>query len=97
MKRLIAVAASLVLAGCATQLSSSGARVRIVQQEQLARCSQVQYISVSLPLGGAQDAQHEALNQAAAAGADALYIYFTWSDPLRGSQVQGEALRCNSG
>jgi hypothetical protein len=95
MRHLIAVAACLALTACATQLTSSGSRVRIVQQSQLVHCSQVQYISVSLPLGGLQDAQHAALNEAAVAGADSIYIYFTWSDALRGSQVQGEALNCH--
>ena len=98
MKRLI-VAAGLVqcLAGCAsTPLTSSGSQVHVVQQDQLKRCLQVQYISVSLPFGSAEAAHNEALNRAAAAGGDSIYIYFTWSDPLRGSQVQGEALNCRT-
>jgi hypothetical protein len=98
MKRLIPIfAMTLAIGGCATELTSGGSRIRVLTQAEAKICAPVQYVSVSLPLGSAQDAQRAALNQAAALGGDSIYIFFTWSDPLRGSQVQGNAMRCKFG
>ena len=84
------------LAGCATELSQQGSKVRLLKEGEgkAEHCKQVTYIAVSLPVGSPEDARNEALNQSAEAGADALYIYFTWHDALRGSQLQGDAVRC---
>lgn len=88
----------LLLAGCATQPTGDGAKVRVVSDAQRDRCQFIQMVKGSRSLGPDKlgNALQEALNAAAAAGGNGLYVVTQGIHAFDGASVSGEALRCPS-
>lgn len=88
----------VALNGCATHLTAAGEKVRIITESQRGKCEFIKIVSYRAGLGPDKpgSALKGALNEAAEAGANGLYIVTNtvhWAD---GATVSGEALRCNN-
>jgi len=95
MKAWVLVACS-VLSACATQLTEAGSRVRVNQSaEQVAHCKQIKFLyeTRGSTSTGVAEATRAAMNDAAAAGADTLYVQSS-SVGVRGSSVVAIAYQC---
>jgi len=94
--RLFVLPPVLVLAACATELTSAGAGVRIITADQKAQCQSLGVISAEQRTGPNKpgNAMNKALNAAAARGADGLYVVSSNVDWAEGASVVGEALKC---
>ncbi len=93
---LCAIALSLVTA-CATDLTEAGSKVRLLNSaDEASKCQVVKVITAGDYNGNdeAGNATKKALNQAAAAGANAFYVVSTSQDWLNGASVVGNALIC---
>lgn len=96
MKIAAVLTAVLAMAGCATQLTDSGSRVRVVADPQHGTCAFVRHVNVNVRTGmdKAGDALKGALNETAAAGGNRLYIITNTEHWANGATVAGEALKC---
>ena len=89
----------LLLAGCATNLTSEGEKVRVVTDDQKQDdCKFIKLISVRAGLGPDKpsSALKKALNEAGGVGANGFYVITNvvhWAD---GASVTGEALNCKN-
>ena len=93
---LCAIVLSLVSA-CATDLTAAGSKVRLLNSAaEASKCQQVKVITTSDNTGSddAGNATKKALNEAAAAGANAFFVVSTSQDWLNGASVVGNALIC---
>lgn len=92
----VLAAAILGLAGCATQLTDAGSKVRVVTDPQHGTCAFVRHVNVNARTGmdKAGDALKGALNETAAAGGNRLYIITNTEHWANGATVAGEALKC---
>jgi hypothetical protein len=86
------------LAGCATSLTPSGEKVRIITESQRDSCEFIKIISYRAGLGPDKpgSALKGALNEVAKLGGNGLYIITNtvhWAD---GATVSGEALKCKN-
>jgi hypothetical protein len=86
----------VALAGCATEFSEQGARVRVVTEKQRESCTFIKMVSGTRTVGADKpgNALKEAMNAAANAGGDSLYIITNTVHPFDGASVMGEALAC---
>jgi hypothetical protein len=87
----------VLLAGCATELTEAGSHVQLLASaDQAARCTQIKVITENVRTGPdkAGNATRRALNDAAAAGANAFYVVTSAMDWAEGASVVGNALRC---
>ncbi|MDB5985739.1 MAG: hypothetical protein JWR16_792 [Nevskia sp.] len=95
MKARIVVLCSM-LGACATQLTDAGSQVRVNRSaEEVAHCKRIKFIyetrgSVS---DGVAEATRAAMNDAAAAGANTIYVQSS-SVGARGSSVVATAYSC---
>jgi hypothetical protein len=90
------VLCSMFLAACATQLTTAGSQVRTSHSaEEVLRCKRIKSIYENRASGsdGIADATRGALNDAAAAGANTIYIESS-SMGARGSSVVATAYQC---
>ena len=94
----LAILACLVtaLSSCSTQLTDAGSHVRVVTDAQRSSCQFIKLVSIQASLGPDKpgSALKAAMNEAATAGGNGLYIVTNtihWAD---GASVAGEALRC---
>jgi hypothetical protein len=96
MKTLSCIIAVAVLAGCATTLTDSAQRVRIVTANQKERCEPIKMVTFNQRLGPDKpgNAMKAVLNETAAAGGNGLYVVSTSTDWAEGASMVGEALRC---
>jgi len=93
---LCAIALALVTA-CATDLTESGSKVRLLNSaDEASKCQEVKVITTYDYSGSdeAGNATKKALNEAALAGANAFYVVSTSQDALSGASVVGNALIC---
>jgi len=94
---LLCVIASMLLSACATDLTAAGSKVRLLNSAaEASKCQQVKVITTGDYNGGdeAGNATKKALNEAAAAGANAFFVVSTSQDWLNGASVVGSALIC---
>jgi hypothetical protein len=89
---LLATVAALSLTACATQLNAAGAGVRLIPDSKRASCQFLRTITAKS--GQAIPAMNDALNQAAAAGANSLFVVTNEDGFWNGASVTGEALKC---
>jgi uncharacterized protein YbjQ (UPF0145 family) len=87
-----------MLTGCVTALTTGGAQVRIVSEQERAACKFIGTVSGSMSLGArtagdADSALNEARNKAANLGANAIRIINMDSNEYV-STATAEALRC---
>ena len=84
----------LTIAGCATQLTDGGSRVRIVTDR--SNCQFIKLITTDARTGMDKpgSALKAALNDTAAAGGNGFFVVTNTSDLLAGASVAGEALKC---
>lgn len=98
MTRHLTIALLLIglLHGCAVPLSPGAEKVRLVSAEQKDKCERIKLVTFNQRLGPDKpgNAMKNALNDAAAAGADSFYIVSNSMDWAEGASVVGEALRC---
>lgn len=95
----IAVVLTLVLpTGCATTMTPAGEKVRIVTEQQRSSCRFIKLVTVRKNLGPDKpgNALKEAMNEAAAAGGNGLFLVTNSMDWIDGASVAGEALDCKS-
>lgn len=85
------------LGGCATQLTRGAEGIHVVTADQKASCTRVSLVSVQQKLGPdkAGNALKKAMNEAAAAGANSIYIVSSDTDWAEGASVVAEALKCS--
>jgi hypothetical protein len=89
---------SVLLLGCATNLTAEGEKVRVVTENQKQNnCKFIKLISVRVGLGPDKpgSALKKALNEAGAVGADGFFVITNvvhWAD---GASATGEALKCH--
>jgi hypothetical protein len=88
--------ALLALAGCSTDLTDAGSRVRVVTDRQ--GCTFLRLVTTKATLGPDKpgSALKAALNETAAAGGNGLFIITNSTHWADGASVAGEALRCPS-
>lgn len=100
MKRICMIVGILIFASACTKaiiVSPEAKNVRVVSAAQKKRCDFVRTISARQPIGPDKkgDALKMALNEAAAAGANAFYVISTTDEGgIKGTVLLGEALRC---
>jgi hypothetical protein len=96
MKRILTAAAIVVLAGCAVPLTPGAEKVELITSAQKERCERIKLITFNQRLGPDKpgNAMRQALNQAAAFGANGFYVVSTATDWAEGASVVGEAFRC---
>lgn len=96
MKSPICLAAALSLAGCATQLTDAGSKVRVVTEQQRSGCQFLKLVSAQADLGPDKpgSALKKAMNEVAAAGGNGLFLVTNAVHWLDGATVAGEALKC---
>lgn len=84
------------LTGCATQLTDAGSRVRVVTDQQRTSCQFIKLVSAQADLGPDKpgSALKKAMNEAAAAGGNGLFLITNAVHWLDGASVSGEALKC---
>ena len=97
MKRTSALALiAMASAGCATPLSQAGKTVAILEVPPHPSCQQLGDVSGSSDDGGPTGAQNSIRNNAAALGANVVYVH--WNQSLRGPvfalYIFGSAYRC---
>jgi ABC-type glycerol-3-phosphate transport system substrate-binding protein len=97
-RRVAALAAFILLAGCSTALTQSGADIRIVEDKEANNCEFIATVSAFDTLGAStghesQNALNEARNKAAQAGGNAIKIVHMQTT-FQGTSVTAEALRC---
>lgn len=97
MNKLIVVT-TLMLSGCAVPLTPEAQKVHLVTAPQKERCERIKLVTVNQRLGPDKpgNAMKNALNEAAAAGANGFYVVSSSADWADGASVVGEALRCKS-
>lgn len=85
------------LAGCATQLTKEGERVRVVTDNQKESCEYIKLITVHVGLGPDKpgSALKKALNRTAEVGGNGFYLISSEGNAFDGASVSGEALKCN--
>lgn len=94
---------ALLIAGsqaCTTPLSKEGAGLRIITENERTGCESLGIVSGSMSMGAnmgedMQSATNQAMNRAAAKGADSVRLLNTQST-VWGSTATVEALRCGS-
>lgn len=97
MKNLAAFAVAIAsLVGCATPLTDAGSKVRVVNEQNRTHCRFIKLLTVRVSLGPDKpgEALKQALNEAAAAGGNGLFIVTNVVHLLDGASVAGEALAC---
>ena len=94
--KAIALTTALLVSGCATELTTAGQGVRIVTETQRQQCRFLQLITVRVGIGPDKpgSALKAAINEAATAGGNGLYLVTNAVHWLDGASVAGEALRC---
>lgn len=87
----------VMLAGCAVPLTPAAEKVQLVSAQQKEKCQRIKLVTFNQRLGPDKpgNAIKNALNEAAAAGADSFFIVSSTTDWAEGASVIGEALRCN--
>jgi len=88
----------VALTACATKLTDQGSKIQLLASaDQAAHCQQIKVISENQRTGPdkAGNATRRALNDAADAGANALYIVSSSVDWAEGASVVANAYRCN--
>jgi len=96
MKLSIVIFCSVMLTACATQLTTAGSQVKISRSaEDVFRCKRIKTVYENRASGsdGIADATRGALNDAAAAGANTIYVESS-STGARGSSVVATAYQC---
>lgn len=95
MKTLV-FALAIALAGCAASLTPEAEKLQLVTAAQKEKCERVKLVTFNQRLGPDKpgNAMKGAMNEAAAAGANALYVVSTSTDWAEGASVVGEALKC---
>jgi len=96
MKRLICFVC-ILLPACATEITEQGSKVQLLaSSDQTTHCQQIKVISENQRTGPdkAGNATRKALNDAAAAGANALYIVSSSVDWAEGASVVANAYLC---
>lgn len=96
IKRILFLVLLASLAGCATNLTPSGEKVRVITESQRDNCEFIKIVSYRAGLGPDKpgSALKGALNEVAKLGGNGLYIITNtvhWAD---GATVSGEALKC---
>lgn len=96
MKSILLLVLLSSLAGCATNLTSAGEKVRIITESKRNNCEFIKIVSYRAGLGSDKpgSALKGALNEVAKLGGNGLYIITNivhWAD---GATVSGEALNC---
>ena len=97
MKPILLFAAVFsVLSGCATTLTPEGEKIALISADQRAGCQRLKLVTFQQSLGPNKPANalKGALNEAAAAGADSVYIVSTASHAFDGDSVIAEAYKC---
>jgi hypothetical protein len=98
MKNHVVIASLLALSGCtATALSPTAADLRLVTEAQKNQgCTRVKLVTVNQRLGPDKpgNAMKKAMNEAASAGANAVYVVSTSMDWAEGASIVAEALHC---
>ncbi|WP_205548605.1 hypothetical protein [Pseudomonas carnis] len=86
---------AFALSGCATQLSSAGAQVKVVTEAQREKCSLLTIISTEQSLGPDKpgNALRKALNEVAGLGGNGFRMISS-NVGFDGASVTGEALKC---
>lgn len=84
----------VLLAGCATQLTDGGSKVRLVTDKQ--GCEVIRLVTVQASLGPDKpgSALKAAMNETASMGGNALFLVTNSTHWFDGASVAGEALRC---
>lgn len=92
----VALLLTSLLCGCAVPLSPAAEKVQLVSAEQKNSCERIKLVTFNQRLGPDKpgNAMKNALNDAAAAGADSFYVASSSTDWAEGASVVGEALRC---
>jgi len=87
---------TIFVSGCATQLDSGAAKVRLVTATQKESCESLGIISTDQQLGlnKASNAMNKAINEVARRGGNAVFVLSTGTSGLDGAAVTAEALRC---
>lgn len=96
LKSALTCATLMLLAGCATTLTSAAEKVQIVTGAQKEKCRTIKLVTFNQRTGPDKpgNAIKSALNETAAAGGNAFYLVSTSTDWAEGASVVGEALRC---
>lgn len=89
---------AMLLNGCAVPLTPAAEKVQLISAQQKEKCERIKLITFNQRLGPDKpgNAMKSALNEAGAAGANALYIVSTSMDWTEGASIVGEALRCGT-